>query len=658
MDSGMVESMPIPPRPKSAVPEAEPKKLLAALAQREAGDAPVHPFISRLEIENFRNFHKFAVDLEPTTVIVGENKVGKSNLLEAIRLVLDPALPDSARKLRPEDFWDGLEHPFAGNTITIRVFIRNFEGNKGAQAILSDCIVSKSPLTAKLTYQYRPKNSLEKLDKARQQEALAAMDEDDYDFIVFGADDESVRVGGEIRKWITLVVLPALRDAEGDIQSWRRSPLRPLLDRVKKGITAKHFVAVRKNLDDAKATLLQAKPVADLVASINERVRQLAGPVHAVETDLDFASSEPEQLVRSLRIFLHEKSSKPLSDASLGTANILFLALLLQDMEMKQAAREIVSTILSIEEPEAHLHPQLQRLLFRYFLGGKHPILLTTHSPNIAGVAPIESIVLLRVVNGETHGFSSKSLAFTPEQKGDLQRYLDVTRAEILFARGVIFVEGVAEQFLIPAFANSYMQKNGLGASLDDLGISVCSVNGTDFAPYRNLLSQNGLSMPNVVITDGDPRPYKPDNKILKAGLRRGANLVYDETERKKLVAILATQNDEASVDAALPSHGVFVNNKTLEIDLLKDFIAEMKATYFELTASEEMSKLFNAEADAASADSTKAEPLLARIERLGKGRYAQRLASKLGGKNPPAYVQNAVRFIIERVTPPNAKPK
>ncbi|MDB6066174.1 MAG: nucleoside triphosphate hydrolase [Pedosphaera sp.] len=650
--------MPIPPRPKPAVPEVDQKKLLAALAQSESGQGSIHPFICRIEIENFRNFHNFAVDLEPTSVIVGENKVGKSNLLEAIRLVLDPALPDAARKLRPEDFWDGLQHAFAGNTITIRVFIRNFEGNKGAQAILSECIVSKSPLTAQLTYQYRPKRSLEKLDKVREQEAIAALDEDDYDFIVFGAADENVRVGSDIRKWITLVVLPALRDAEGDIQSWRRSPLRPLLDRVKKGIPAKHFVAVRKNLDDAKATLLQAKLVAELVASINERVRHLAGPVHAVETELDFASSEPEQLVRSLRIFLREKSSKPLSDASLGTANILFLALLLQDMEMKQEAREIVSTILAIEEPEAHLHPQLQRLLFRYFLGRKHPILLTTHSPNIAGVAPIDSVVLLRVENGETHGFSSRDLAFTPEQKHDLQRYLDVTRAEILFARGVIFVEGVAEQFLIPAFANSYMQKNGIGTSLDDLGISVCSVNGTDFTPYRSLLSQNGLAIPNVVITDGDPRPYKPDRKILKSGLRRGALLVYEETERKKLFTLHTKQRDEATVAAALPLHGIFVNDKTLEIDLLEGFASEMKATYSELANSEEKSQAFSAEADAVGADSAQAEALLARIERIGKGRFAQRLAGKLNGKNPPAYIQKAIRFIIDRVTPSNAKPK
>lgn len=647
--------MKILPGSKSSVSEIEPKKLLAGPGEAKGDDLPVHPFISRVEIHNFRNFHKFSVDLAPTSVIVGENKVGKSNLLEAIRLVLDPALPDVARKLRAEDFWDGLKKPFAGERVTIRIFIRNFEGNEGAQAILSDCIVNKSPLTAQLTYEYRPKQSLEKLEREKQAETIAALDEDGYDFIVFGGTDESNRIGSEIRKWIALVLLPALRDAEGDIQSWKRSPLRPLLDRIKKGISAKQFVAVRKNLDEAKETLLQAKPVADLVASINQRVRNLAGPVHAVETDLDFASSEPEQLVRSLRIFLREKSSKPLSDASLGTANILFLALLLQDMEMKQAAREIVSTILAIEEPEAHLHPQLQRLLFRYFLGRNHPILLTTHSPNIASVAPIDSIVLLRIENGATHGFNSAALAFTVEQKDDLQRYLDVTRAELLFARGVVFVEGVAEQFLVPAFAAAYMRKNGTGTSLDDLGITVCSVNGTDFVPFRRLLSENGFAIPNVIVTDGDPQFFKAKDKTLKAGLRRGSRLAYGEAALKRLADLVA-QDDETKIADLLPSHGVFVGDDTLELDLLKMFSDEMKATYKELTNSEVMSKAFDEATDSAGTDGGTA--ILNRIERVGKGRFAQRLAGKLNEKSPPDYILNAIICIIERVTPSDAKPE
>lgn len=73
-------------------------------------------FLSRIKIENFRNFHKLDVYLSPSTVVVGENNVGKSNLLLALRLVLDPRLPDSARQLREEDFWDGLVEPIKNSS--------------------------------------------------------------------------------------------------------------------------------------------------------------------------------------------------------------------------------------------------------------------------------------------------------------------------------------------------------------------------------------------------------------------------------------------------------------------------------------------------------------------------------------------------------------
>ena len=69
--------------------------------------------LSRITIENFRNFSKLDADLAGNVVVVGENKVGKSNLLYALRLLFDPSLPDSARELGLADFWDGLDGPDA-----------------------------------------------------------------------------------------------------------------------------------------------------------------------------------------------------------------------------------------------------------------------------------------------------------------------------------------------------------------------------------------------------------------------------------------------------------------------------------------------------------------------------------------------------------------
>jgi putative ATP-dependent endonuclease of OLD family len=127
-----------------------------------------YSYISKIEISNFRNFANFTAELPPTSVIVGENRVGKSNLLHALRLVLDPSLADSYRQLRAEDFCDDLNKPFAGTIIQIRISIRGFEDNMGAKSVLADSVTASDPLTASLTYQYRPRNLFHKLREIGQ----------------------------------------------------------------------------------------------------------------------------------------------------------------------------------------------------------------------------------------------------------------------------------------------------------------------------------------------------------------------------------------------------------------------------------------------------------------------------------------------------------
>src|SRR5437660_10641391 len=115
--------------------------------------------ISRAQIRNFRNFADIDVILQPTSVLLGENKAGKSNFLFAVRLVLDNSLSDSSRILRPEDFYDGLPNPI-GETIEVSVELTGFDANVGAKAILQKYLISSNPPTAKLTYQFRPKQTL------------------------------------------------------------------------------------------------------------------------------------------------------------------------------------------------------------------------------------------------------------------------------------------------------------------------------------------------------------------------------------------------------------------------------------------------------------------------------------------------------------------
>ena len=116
--------------------------------------------ISRIQIKNFRNFECLDVNVGPHLVIVGENKVGKSNFLHALRLIFDPSLPDSARRLRIEDFWDGAKPLRADSCITVSVDLTDFHDNVGHITVLSDYLVEHTPMVARLTYSFFPKPDL------------------------------------------------------------------------------------------------------------------------------------------------------------------------------------------------------------------------------------------------------------------------------------------------------------------------------------------------------------------------------------------------------------------------------------------------------------------------------------------------------------------
>ena len=351
------------------------------------------------------------------------------------------------------------------------------------------CVGGPVPDTARLTYRFRPKTPL----PADRELTIS-----DYEFLVFGGADESNRIDYSLRKWIPLEVLPALRDAESRLAAWSQSPLRPLVERL--SLPEASLESVAAGIDEATEKLLAEDDVLALTDDIQERLAEMVGHVLRIEPTLGFAPTNPERLIRALRLFGEGSSQRPVDELSLGTDNILYLLLLALELERKEAESERAATVLAIEEPEAHLHPHIQRLVFRDFLRRKSPVILTTHSPHVASVAPLSSIVLL---GGDSNGGgsqakSTRQTGLSDQEISDLERYLDATRAEILFARGVILVEGAAELFLIPAVATQ------MGFALDEHGITVCSVHGTDFAPYARLLGPVGLGVPFVILTDGD----------------------------------------------------------------------------------------------------------------------------------------------------------
>ncbi len=273
-------------------------------------------------------------------------------------------------------------------------------------------------------------------------------------------------------------------------------------------------------------------------------------------------------------------------------------------------------------------------------------LLLTTHSPHIVSVSPLNAIVLLRrESNVGTKGFTARGAGLDAQQVRDIERYLDVTRAEMLFARGVILVEGIAELYLVPEFARA------MGHDLDALGVTVCSVHGTDFLPYRRMLRSNAFAIPHVIITDGDP-----DSSGIAAastGIERGRALLAAVGGNVSAIESAISANDANGALTALAAQDVFVGGRTLETDLLPHATSALQGAFEALVESPTRRTSFAAAVTGAAAgDAAMAAKMLGRIEDLGKGRFAQQVASRLVGVSPPAYIAQAIERIVSHIKP------
>lgn len=596
-------------------------------------------YLRELHIEGYKGFREpFSISLQKgLNVIVGENASGKTAIIDAIRLIL-----------REDEFG----HTPVNESDFHRPFNRSQNPSQAFRLQAEFADLSEKEHIAFLPWtDTNGDASLTLLVDNKQNHR------GHYKRTLWGGVSQASMFEWELFDLINCVYLPPLRDAEARLSEGRSSRLARLLKNLqrqaiqearKKGKLLPIEEKIRgfnKNLsDDRDEVIAKANDM------IRIRLRESLGPVFGQDTHIQFSEVNFNRIAESLRLLffpdLNVASSEDfrmLVENSLGYNNLLYLATVLAELT---EAEEDYFSILLIEEPEAHLHPQLQIRLLKYLEGAAHDknvqVIVTTHSPVLASSVSLETVIQLCITDNIPRAIALRSCGLSKSSIEFLNRWLDVTKSTLLFARGIILVEGIAEAMLLPEFAKIVLPKYPkLPKTLEDGGISVINMNGIYFNHFMQLfadLNKNGsksIPVRCAGITDNDPpKDSKPTHSNCESGENPALKL-REVVNSSKSSRLYSSPLKTFEYDIAMEGSNL---NILITVALsLVDTNGPIRKKYEEF-----LERDWNTAAEEDRADAS-----MYILKHIDKGEFAQALATRLGSSEEiiavPEYICKAI---------------
>ena len=590
-------------------------------------------YLGKLTVSNFRKLKntefKFTSGLN---IIVGANNIGKTALVDALRSLLA-----GHEEPYPRFTTDDINRPVDGSPpVGDIIFQFVFTGLSPADE--ADFLPALVPtddegFEAHITVSYSAVDATSGRMRPKR----------------WCGEHEEIGLNSDMLENLRGVYLQPLRDASQGLKPGRNSQLARLL-RLLGESDDKGREEIETALTEFDGKLKKTAPIESTQTAIEGRHETMLGKELAQVLELGISGTDFNRLSSRLSL---QADAFDIEQNGLGFNNLIYMAVVLSEMvkDPTAAYRGLI-----VEEPEAHLHPQLQSVLLNYLQSiqaeegeGDVQVFVTSHSPNFASIASLDSTVCLVDSGEEVKAFFPRDVLFEPKPKEHLkkrqklERYLDVTRAELFFARSVIFVEGAAELMLISVLAKKLDAKYDLRRH----AVSLISVEGLNFDSFLPLFGENALQIPVSAITDADPF------------------VVEGEGEDAKNVPIYPDAGDVVTISANTTSMlkrvdklvRVFCGVKTLEYDL---------ALYEEnrkvmLTALKELhpqiAKKLKTDVDAAPTNKEKAKTLFCGMFEAGegktkvqKGRFAQVLAQAIVDEGDdfqvPDYIADAIKHV------------
>lgn len=464
-------------------------------------------YLSRITIENFRCFGKgdkqFELRLKPgLTALVGENEAGKTAVVDALRFALGTTDQEWYR-LEDTDFHGGSAES------EIRIVCK-FEGLNAAnkRAFVEYLTYGKDPSDEQVLYiHWTAKDTADAVTGRpyRRPEMRS------------GKNGDGPALAPEARDKLRATYLRPLRDAEQALSAGRGSRLSQVLHRTEavKGAGVRYDPTI--DIDKEYLDSLNVVGIGELADDLLGKQQGIANTRAQIDAHLDGISLRGDDLKSDIKVsgadnpearlrqLLEKLDLAPSGSgrAGMGFSNLLFMGCEL--LLLAQGERE--NRLLLIEEPEAHLMPQRQLRVMKFMQqqADKHgiQIIVTTHSPNLASTIELNNIVVIN--NRRAYSMAEEETELNPADYRFLQRFLDATKANLFFARGVVIVEGDAENILLPTLAQL------IGRGFTEHGVSIVNVGGVGLRRYARIFqrkkAESRLRIPVACVTDMDVMP-------------------------------------------------------------------------------------------------------------------------------------------------------